>query len=176
MGEIKESRPVLYFASIIYSSQEAFKMAKEKLCELLGDVEDLTDEMPFTHTDYYCQEMGENLKRRFILFGCLRRRDELPEVKLRTNKIEKELSLSGRRTANIDPGYISLENVILATTKNYTHRIYIGSGIFGDLTLIFKNGTFRPLEWTYPDYRSEHVVTIFNRWRGLLKGKLKAGV
>lgn len=173
MGEVKDTKPVLYFSSIIYNSEEALKNAVEKLCELLGETEEITEEMPFDHTDYYNEEMGECLKRRFLLFKILRKRDDLPKIKLKTNEIEKDLSNQGKRTANIDPGYITLENVVLATTKGYSHRIYIGSGIFGDLTLIYRKGSYRSLDWTYPDYRSEKLISIFNKWRGLLKDKLR---
>lgn len=173
MGEIRETKPVLYFASLIYQSEEAYKMATVRLIELLGEIEDITEEMSFTHTKYYAKEMGENLKRRFLLFKSLKKRDELSEIKIKTNQIEQNLSDHGKRRVNIDPGYITLENLILATTKGYTHRIYIGQGIYADLTLIFKDGTFKPLEWTYPDYSSEPIIAIFNKWRRLLKERLR---
>ncbi|MBP9560644.1 MAG: DUF4416 family protein, partial [Syntrophorhabdaceae bacterium] len=105
------------------------------------------------------------LYRIFVLFGSLVGRDCLIETKLKTNAIEKDLSTEEKRQVNIDPGYISLENIILATTKNYTHRVYMGSGIYGDLTLIYKKGGYKPLEWTYPDYAGSDIVSIFNRWR-----------
>ncbi|MCX7857847.1 MAG: DUF4416 family protein [Deltaproteobacteria bacterium] len=176
MGEVKETKPVLYFSSIIYGSGNAFNFAQEKLLNLFGEIEEITEEMSFSHTKYYEDEMGLNLKRKFVLFKSLKNREDLPEVKIKTNEIEKEFSFNGKRTFNIDPGYISLENVILATTKNYTHRIYIGKGIYADLTLIFKSGTFRPLEWTYPDYASEPIVGIFNKWRKVLKERLRKEV
>ncbi|MCX7965305.1 MAG: DUF4416 family protein, partial [Syntrophorhabdaceae bacterium] len=124
------------------------------------------------HTDYYEEEMGSELHRIFILFKSLMPRESLVSIKLTTNNIEKELSIQGKRQVNIDPGYISLENVVLATTKNYTHRIYLGDGIYGDLTLIYKKGTYNALEWTYPDYASKNIIAIFNNWRNLYKRKL----
>lgn len=173
MGEIREVKSVLYFASIIYRMENAFKEGLANLLETLGETEEITEEMEFSHTDYYKDEMGENLKRRLLLFKSLRKREELPNIKIKTNEIEKRLSNRGNRTVNIDPGYITLENVILATTKNYTHRIYLGGGIYGDLTLIFKGGTYRPLEWTYPDYASQQIISIFNKWRTILKDSLR---
>ena len=173
MGEIREVKPVLYFASIIYRMENALKEGLANLLETLGETEEITEEMEFSHTDYYKDEMGENLKRRLLLFKSLRKREELPNIKIKTNEIEKRLSNRGNRTVNIDPGYITLENVILATTKNYTHRIYLGGGIYGDLTLIFKGGTYRPLEWTYPDYASQQIISIFNKWRTILKDSLR---
>lgn len=173
MGEIREVKSVLYFASIIYRMENAFKEGLANLLETLGETEEITEEMEFSHTDYYKDEMGENLKRRLLLFKSLRKREDLPNIKIKTNEIEKRLSNRGNRTVNIDPGYITLENVILATTKNYTHRIYLGGGIYGDLTLIFKGGTYRPLEWTYPDYASQQIIGIFNKWRTILKDSLR---
>jgi len=173
LGEIREVKSVLYFASIIYRVEDAFKEGLANLLETLGETEEITEEMEFSHTDYYKNEMGENLKRRLLLFKSLRKREDLPNIKIKTNEIEKRLSNRGNRTVNIDPGYITLENVILATTKNYTHRIYLGGGIYGDLTLIFKGGTYRPLEWTYPDYASQQIISIFNKWRTILKDSLR---
>jgi len=173
LGEIREVKSVLYFASIIYRMENAFKEGLANLLETLGETEEITEEMEFSHTDYYKDEMGENLKRRLLLFKSLRKREDLPNIKIKTNEIEKRLSNRGNRTVNIDPGYITLENVILATTKNYTHRIYLGGGIYGDLTLIFKGGTYRPLEWTYPDYASQQIIGIFNKWRTILKDSLR---
>ena len=95
------------------------------------------------------------------------------DIKSKTNDIEASLAKNGMRTVNIDPGYISLENTILATTKGYAHRIYIGKGIYGDLTLIYNAGTYRSLEWTYPDYGEDDIISLFNGWRGVLKKKLK---
>ncbi|MCS7280046.1 MAG: DUF4416 family protein [Desulfobacterota bacterium] len=173
MGEVRYPKPALYFASVIYRNYGFYVQSLHKLTELLGEIEETTDELDFTHTQYYNEEMGENLKRRFVLFKPLRGREELPQVKIKTNAIERDLSYENKRTVNVDPGYITLENVILATTKNYTHRIYLRDGIYADLTLIYKKGSYRPLEWTYPDYSEEKTVALFNAWRAILKKKLK---
>ena len=91
----------------------------------------------------------------------------LPEIKIKTNEIETSLSdkSSEKRKINIDPGYICLEHIILATTKGYVHRPYLREGIYADLTLIFRNKSFQPLEWTYPDYRQDEVIRLFNQFR-----------
>lgn len=175
MGEVKEVKPVLYFCSLIFGEYGAYEASLERLSQELGRIEDMSEEMPFEHTDYYREEMGKGLRRRFVLFSELRSREDLPRIKIFTNQLERELSVAGKRRVNIDPGYLTLENVILATTKNYTHRIYIGSGIYADLTLIFKKGSYAELEWTYPDYRSPKIVQIFNGWRKILKERLRRG-
>ena len=171
MGELKSPNPVQYFISIIFRDKERMEYAKGKIGEMLGDVKDSTNPASFYQTDYYAKEMGKDLSRIFLLFDSLVSRERLPEVKVRTNDIETLLSEGGKRTVNIDPGYVSLENVVLATTKGYSHRIYLGGGIYGDLTFIYHSGTYKPLEWTYPDYGSEETISLFNHWRASLKKK-----
>ena len=101
------------------------------------------------------------------------------EVKLETNRIEDECLEDGNRKINIDPGYISLERLILVTGKNYTHRIYLSKGIFADLTLIFNRASFRPLEWTFKDYASPEIISLFNgvreRYKRQLNGVIQEG-
>jgi hypothetical protein len=93
----------------------------------------------------------------------------MAEVKLRTNTLERELSSCGKRAVNIDPGYITLSKAVLATTKNYSHRIYLREGIYAEITLAWEKGTFTPRPWTYPDYRTDTAVSFFNRARKLLR-------
>ena len=79
----------------------------------------------------------------------------------------------GRRAVNVDPGYIALEHVVLGTTKGFSHRIYLGEGIFADLTLLYENGSYRRLKWTYPDYGSDQLIFLLNGWRERYKGLLR---
>jgi len=171
MGTLTNPRSVILFTSIIFRNPGLPDKTENKIKEAVGDILDKTDSIPFRYTDYYEKEMGNNLSRFFLLFEPLFQRELLPEIKLRTNNIETVFSSEGKRLVNLDPGYISLENIVLATTKGYSHRIYLDHGIYADLTLIFRNGTYKPLEWTYPDYGSEETIGIFNRWRSILKGK-----
>jgi hypothetical protein len=140
---------------------------------VVGKVQQKTAASEFLHTDYYLREMSPGILRQFVLFQPHLERDFLAEIKVKTNAIEDSLAVGGRRTVNIDPGYISLENVILGTTKAYTHRVYLTKGIYADLTLVFKAGAFRPLEWTYPDYADEKVITLLNGWRSLYREELR---
>ena len=121
--------------------------------------------IPFDRTDYYEPEMGENLVRRFAAFRNLIPPDRLPRIKLWSVDLERKLAVEQRRTVNLDPGYISAERLVLATGKNYTHRIYLGHGVFADLTLIYQHRTFHPLAWTYPDYADAEVVSFMNEIR-----------
>jgi hypothetical protein len=113
--------------------------------------------LPFDHTDYYHQEMGQPLVRRLASFDRLIRQEELARVKVQTNYLEAELREEGNRTVNLDPGYLLAERLVLASGKNYAHRIYLGEGIFADLTLIYQNKDYRPLAWTYTDYAEPRI-------------------
>ncbi len=139
--------------------------AFEMLTGLYGPCDFKGPLMPFDYTTYYEREFGSDLKRRF--FGCARLIDqgELVEVKHQTLKIEAELSKENKRLVNIDPGILTAERLVLASGKNYTHRIYLGKGIFADLTLVYTAGSFNPLPWTYPDYASSEAISLWNRMR-----------
>jgi hypothetical protein len=113
--------------------------------------------IPFDYTKYYEREMGSSLLRRFISFDTLIKPETLPDIKLITNRIEEHFSKEGKRNVNIDPGYLSQAQLILATGKAYTHRPYLRDGIYADLTLLYRHNTFEPLQWTYPDYGGEEI-------------------
>jgi hypothetical protein len=117
--------------------------------------------------------MGWPLYRRFISFQRLIGPDQLPPVKRKTNQVEQGYLQDGKRRANIDPGYVSAERLVLATGKNYVHRIYLSEGIYGDLTLVYKKGSFHPLHWTYPDYAAEETIGMFNHVRNTYMNQLR---
>lgn len=173
MGTVKEPLPVQFFASIIFRDSGILSDVERELTERLAPIADKTTVMPFAQSDYYCAEMGEGLSRYFILFAPLAGREGLREMKLQTNGIESSFSNDGKRSVNIDPGYIALEHVVLATTKGFSHRIYLGKGIYADLTLIFENGTYCGFRWTYPDYGSPEFILLLNSWRERYKGLLR---
>lgn len=175
MGTPGNPKPVRFFTSIIYQEDGQSPEVDKRLTTLLGDILSRTVPAPFLHTNYYEKEMGAGLLRYFLLFQPFYDRTELPSVKLRTNDIETAMSKQGRRTVNIDPGYLSLEHVVLGTTKGYSHRIYLDRGIYGDLTLMYTSGTFGSLPWTYPDYGSADLISMLNRWREEYRADLRGG-
>ena len=154
MGRIRIPKPVKLIMSLITADDRLLDEVLEVLERRYGKVDFKSDILPFDHTDYYGAEMGEELLRRFVSFRPLIPRESLVRIKRETNELEESFSCEGRRRINIDPGYIAAEHLILATTKGYTHRPYLGEGIYADLTLVYQKGQFRPLEWTYPDYAS----------------------
>lgn len=174
MAEIKEPQKVFAFAGLIYTRDFDIFSALDGLKELVGEVIKKSDIFPFTHTTYYTKEMGEGLLRQWVLFEKLISPDLLIDLKHKSNEIEKKfLNENGGRKINIDPGLVSLSNIILASTKNYAHRICLGRGIYAEVTLIYKDRQFRPLEWTYPDYQEEGAQKFFNDARLLLKNRLQ---
>ena len=158
----------------LFSQEEALiEEVIPRLTGMFGPTDWVSPGLPFDRTRYYEKEMGWPLHRRFISFMELVSPADLAEIKLRTNDVEKNCRVNGKRRINIDPGYVALERLVLATGKNYTHRIYLSRGIYADLTLIFQRGSFRPLEWTYKDYADEKVIGFFNDVRGRYKNQLR---
>jgi hypothetical protein len=138
----------------------------ESFRPLFGEIDFVSERFPFHFTDYYREEMGGPLFRHFITFERLISRVLLSEIKQTTNRFERQFANGeGNRRLNIDPGYLCLEHVILATTKGYTHRPYLKDGIYADLTLVYRKKSYQPLEWTYPDYRQTEVIELFNQFR-----------
>jgi hypothetical protein len=164
---------VLLISSLFSPEKGVIDRAIAQLSETYGSVEWVSPEMLFDRTRYYAREMGWPLYRRFVSFEELIFPETLADVKLTTNAVESGYLIKGNRQVNIDPGYISAERLVLATGKNYVHRIYLAEGVYADLTLIFKRGSFRPLEWTYPDYSAPEMIAVFNELRRLYMEKLR---
>ncbi|MGQ9632316.1 MAG: DUF4416 family protein [bacterium] len=160
-------------AGIISSDVGLYLKVQSDLVEKFGPIDYESETFPFDYTDYYRKEMGEPLHKKFIAFQRLISPDEIAEIKLFTNRVEEEYSVDGRRRVNIDPGYVEMSKLVLPTTKNYAHRIYLGKGIYAEVTLIFQDGEFRPTEWTYPDYRTELYRRIASEIRELYKHQLR---
>ncbi len=139
------------------------------LTDKFGAIDLLSPWMAFDYTPYYKPEMGSPLYRRMIVFKSLIRQTDLPEIKTITNALELKYTGHNKRTINIDPGYLLLERFILATNKNFTHRICIGDGIYADLTLIYQDGGFKTLSWTYPDYASREMIAFLLKVREKFK-------
>jgi len=165
MGKIKKPLSVKLVSGFIFHNHDCFLKAKNVLKKKFGEIDFESPLLPFTHTDYYQKEFGSDLTRSFLSFRRLIKPENLPEIKIYTNKIEARLSKAGKRQINIDPGYLTLAKLVLATTKDYKHRIYLNQGIWAEVTLFYQNGTFAAWSWTYPDYQTETYLQIFNQIR-----------
>lgn len=175
MGNIRPAGRVKLITGLISNDAALFDKARRILEKKFRNKVDFeSDILDFVHTDYYNEEMGRNLKRRFLSFKREVPLKNVENAKLISNKIEKKFSLNSKRAINIDPGYLDLSKLVLFSTKDYSHRIYVGNGIFAEVTLHFKNDTFNAWPWTYPDYKSESYISIFNSIREIFKNKGQA--
>lgn len=157
----------------IFKEEEIIRNAERRLVRHFGTIDYSSRVMPFYHTEYYQKEFGSDLKRKFISFSSLIPPEDLARIKILTNRIERKFSLKNRRLINIDPGYLDLARLILASTKDFMHRIYLGRGIYAETTLFYQNNTFGPREWTYPDYRTADYIEVFNQIRKIYHGQIK---
>ncbi len=175
MSELKRPTKVFSFCSVLYRSDlHSEEALKDYLCEL-----NFQWDIYFSHKhdsmhEYYNREMGGPLSRFFIADLRPRERTELIDQKIGADDLEKKYALSGARTFNFDPGYVSMEHVILATGKPYAHRPYLGRGVYAELTYAWAAGQWQPFAWTYLDYVDEQAREYFELLRGILKNQLSS--
>ena len=150
---------------LIMKDKTLFAPIGVELAADFGPVDIISHWMAFDYTHYYASEMGSPLFRRMITFKKLIHQEQLAGIKLTTNCIEQSYMNHDRRSVNVDPGYLLHERFVLASGKNFSHRIYIGNGIYADLTLIYQRGGFVTLPWTYPDYADEPMLQLLTRIR-----------
>ncbi len=166
MGEIQNHLPVKLFIALTCHSSFKPDILYPVLENKFSSIEQKSPPYKFSSfTGYYTDEMGEDLRKNFVVFTSLIDPAELPAIKIITNLIETEYLVNDRRQLNLDPGYITQAKLVLATTKNYSHRVYLGQGIFGDVHMHYQKGQYRPNPWTYPDYQAEPNVKFFGEVR-----------
>jgi hypothetical protein len=171
MSILKTPPPAKLVCSIFSQQEGLIYRVADALCRTYGNNDFKSPVIPFDVTSYYEPEFGSSLKRIFISFVELVSQDALVDIKYITNKLEQEFRSEGKRQANIDPGILTAERLVLATGKNFSHRIYLGRGVFANLTLIYRKDSFMTLPWTYPDYASKEVIAFWNKVRkSYLKG------
>lgn len=173
MGRLIQHPPVKLFIGLISNDIYLFEEIAKVLAKRFGSIDLKSPYFDFTHTEYYTDEFGKNLLRQFITFKKFIQPQHLVQIKILTNKIEKKYSKDGNRRINIDPGYLDLGKVILATTKDYSHRIFLKNGIYAEVTLYFKKDGFLAWPWTYPDYRSSEYIDFFNKLRKLYHDQIR---
>jgi hypothetical protein len=153
------------------------ELASDRLEKEFGPIAVRSPVYHFNQTAYYESTMGSELQKQFLVFHNLVPLDSLPDVKLRTNALEDELAAGGMypepRPLNLDPGMLTLGKFMLATTKDQSHRIYLGRGIFAEVTLRFQARAYEPWPWTYADYRQELVLTFMGEARDFYRQRLR---
>jgi hypothetical protein len=172
MGQIQPPASGLLLIAVTSSHGEALSWSRDRSERHFGPVTLASDAFDFTETDYYTATMGTELKKQFLAFEQPIDPASLAPVKRQTNDWEAEYAALGRhsepRPLNLDPGYITPAKLVLASTKDHAHRIYLGDGIFAEVTLSYRAGRWQPLEWTYPDYRRADYQQFFATCRGRL--------
>jgi len=154
MGIPTPPQPVKLLVALLSAGPELFATATSQLQQSYGPVDVESEVFPWNTTDYYREEMGENLLRKFVTFERLISPEELVRIKLATNTVELALtSASSARRVNLDPGYLDASKLVLASTKNQAHRLYLSQGIYAEVTLLYHHGAFHPFIYTYADYR-----------------------
>lgn len=165
MSQPQPPQPAKLIVGIFLNDKSLLVDLAHDLCAAFGVIDMASTWFSFDYTDYYEAEMGRPLYRRMLVFEELIAQDELGRIKCTTNEIERRYARSGKRRANLDPGYLLYERFVLATGKNYTHRIYIGHRIYADLTLVYQQGRYRALPWTYPDYADSEMRAFLTKVR-----------
>src|SRR5574344_1115047 len=181
MSEIKAEKEVLLFIGIIYDEKIVSKIfeLEKKLEDMFGKIFLKTESFNFDYTTYYNLEMGDILKKKFYAFENMILESKLAEIKVSTNDIEKQFSENNKQKINLDPGFVDLSKVVLASAKDFSHRIYIGKEIFAEITLMYSNSkkdkklisenveiekdslNYKFLPWTYPDFKSKNYLKFF---------------
>ena len=177
MWELKPPQPAKLLIGILAADEPSLTRAREALPEALGAIDLVSDIWPFDQTRYYADQMGSHILRQFVTLQSLVDPGVLADVKHRTNRLEQTLAETLEtpfpRPINLDPGIIEPSKLVLASTKNYSHRIYIGKKMYAEVTLVFDKGAWRPLPYTYPDYRQASYGAFFSQVREKLLRQLR---
>jgi hypothetical protein len=178
MGHAVLPPPVKLIVGLIVADAAIVAAVRPRLEATYGKIDLETAAMPFVATHYYEREMGPNLHKILWSFETLMPPDALAAVKQTTNAVERAFAVQDgsawRRRVNLDPGYVDLAKLVLATTKDRQHRLYLGQGIYGEVTLRFTGGRFVPWAWTYPDYRTPEYLSFFAAVRRRYRQQLAA--
>lgn len=177
MGVITFPPMIKPICAILHSESAPLDLIMAQLESLLGSSDLTSESYAFDFTDYYDSRMITPLRKFFMSFSSLMKREELPAIKQETNIIEDRFAIEGKikrlRLVNLDPGYIARSKLVLASTKNFSHRIYINDGIYAEVTLTYVKGRFQPHPWTFADYRTKPVISFFRRVREIYMEQLK---
>ncbi len=173
MSTPKSADPGLLIISILSARwDECWTTLREELEAQFGPMDGVSEEFSFDDTGYYDAELGTPITRRLVEFEILRPQDDLADIKLFTNSLETKYGEEGQRMFNLDPGFITMQRLVLATGKEFSHRIYLKDGIWADLTLIWQKKQWVDFPWTFPDYAGEMMKSRLTNLRQSYKTKL----
>jgi hypothetical protein len=172
MGKVSEPEPAMLFIGMLYANPVVLNHVRPVLDREFGETVLISPASEWDYSGYYRDELGWPLSRQFFFFKNPINPESLADIKIRTNEIEESFSSDEKRRINLDPGYLTLSKVVLASTKNYAHRIYLRKGIYGEITLYYQGGRFKPYLFTYRDYQGKSCLDIFTQARTLFRKQL----
>lgn len=177
MGDTRQTKPVLLIMAAFSRHESALAWGRERAVQAWGPLALASDLFNFDETPYYEKSMGPGLKKQLLAFERLTDPGHLSAVKLATNVWESEYTAEqawpDSRPLNLDPGYLTEAKLVLATTKDRDHRIYLANEIFAEVTLYYHAGRWRDRPWTYPDYQRADYHEFFSRCRTFLRERLR---
>ena len=177
MWTLKKPEPVKLIVGILGCNEQAVNAAVDMIKAKFGKCDLESPIWPFNHTEYYAQETGKEILKKFVTVEKLIMPGKLAAIKHKTNKMEKTLAgmikCKLSRPVNIDPGYIEPSKLVLASTKNFSHRIYIGKKIWAEVTLIYNKGQWKSFEYTFPDHKEDRYHGFFSQTREKLVQQLR---
>ena len=165
MGQIVEPSKAKLIAALLWNEAVNISEVYARLEKEWGPIDAYSAVYDFIHTGYYKDEFGERLKKQFVSFERLVDINTIPDIKILGNELENGFHTGQNRAVNIDPGYIANAKLVMPTTKNLPHRVYIGKNIYADLQLIYKKPTFQTILWTFADYKEPFNLEFFNKVR-----------
>jgi hypothetical protein len=177
MAQIRTPLPVKLFVGVLSSIPSLLAGIEQRLISVFGPADSRSDIFPFDQTHYYDEEMGYPLKRRFFSFAALIDPSEIAGVKVKTNDLESAIASehpARQRPVNLDPGYLEQSKIVLASTKNFFHRILVSGGIYAEVTLHYQEGEWKNFPWTFPDYKSTAYQDYFSSLREVYRNQLSA--
>ncbi len=181
MGEITAPSQVKLFVGMLSSDVSLFEELADILKSIFGPIDLESPVWPWEHTAYYQKEMGAGLKREFVFFEKLINPRDIAGIKLKTIELEKKYlnennpsgGFKGGRRINLDPGYLDSAKIVLVSTKDFSHRIYLDNGIYGEVTLVYSGRDYRILPYTFPDFRTGNYMEVFKTARAIYGKQIK---
>lgn len=176
MAQTAPVTPVKLFVATLHAPDAPLNEVAGEMAARWGATDFVSGDFPFEATGYYASEMGADLCRRFYSFKDLIPPDRLVEAKLFTNSVEESFARDGRRTVNLDPGYLDFYKLVLASAKFGGQKVYLRDGIYADMTLVMFKGKWTSFHWGFPDFKSGAYDAVLSQIRDLYKAQVRRSV
>ena len=162
MGQPSLPSPIRLVVGLLAKETDWMDRARKALLEKFGEEDASLGPFPFIWTHYYREELGDSPLRLLLAYEKPIPRESVVDIKLWTNQLELAYANGGLRPVNVDPGYMTLGQFFLATTKDQRQRVYVRDGIYVEPTLYYEKGSWQAFPWTYRDWKSDEYRPFFN--------------